>query len=115
MPNSPDPWVEDARDLDNADQLLQSANGILEKTPAIADFLRRDSKKRIIVAPKGYGKTLLLKCKRILLQKDHEQTFCLPENSLVDVTISDPPPVCHGQTFSALQITHSGCRPGQQR
>jgi hypothetical protein len=91
MPNSPDPWVEDARDLDNADQLLQSANGILEKTPAIADFLRPDSKKRIIVAPKGYGKTFLLKCKRTLLQKDHKQTFCLPENSMVDVTISDPP------------------------
>jgi len=91
MSNSPDPWVEDARDLDNADQLLQSANGILEKTPPIADFLRYDSKKRILVAPKGYGKTFLLKCKRTLLQKDHHQTFCLPENSMVDVTISYPP------------------------
>jgi hypothetical protein len=91
MSNLPDPWVEDARDLDNADQLLQSANGILEKTPAIADFLRRDTKKRIIVAPKGYGKTFLLKCKRTLIQNHIEHTFCLPENSMVDVTISDPP------------------------
>ena len=91
MANSPDPWIEDARDLDNADQLLQSANGILEKTPAIADFLRNDTKKRIIVAPKGYGKTFLLKCKRTLLQKDSARAFCLPENSMVDVTISDPP------------------------
>ena len=42
MANPPDAWVEDARNLDNAEQLLHSAQGILLETPAIADFLRND-------------------------------------------------------------------------
>jgi hypothetical protein len=60
MGNLPDAWVEDARNLDNAEQLLHSAHGILLETPAIGDFLRNETNKRIVVAPKGYGKTFLL-------------------------------------------------------
>jgi hypothetical protein len=67
MANLPNAWVEDARNLDNAEQLLHSASGVLQETPAIADFLRNETNKRIVVAPKGYGKTFLLKSKRILL------------------------------------------------
>ena len=91
MANLPDAWVEDARNLDNAEQLLQSARGILLETPAIGDFLRNETNKRIVVAPKGYGKTFLLKSKRILLQRNSENLLCLPENQLVDATISDSP------------------------
>jgi hypothetical protein len=91
MANLPDAWVEDARNLDNTEQLLQSAHGILEETPAIADFLRSESNRRIVVAPKGYGKTFLLKSKRILLQGSADHLACLPENQLVDATISDSP------------------------
>jgi hypothetical protein len=91
MANPPDAWVEDARNLDNAEQLLHSAHGILLETPAIADFLRNETNKRIVVAPKGYGKTFLLKSKRILLQQISENLSCLPENQLVDATISDSP------------------------
>jgi hypothetical protein len=91
MTNPPDAWVEDARNLDNAEQLLHSAHGILLETPAIADFLRNETNKRIVVAPKGYGKTFLLKSKRILLQRNSENLSCLPENQLVDATISDSP------------------------
>src|SRR3954467_3139701 len=91
MANLPDAWVEDARNLDNTEQLLHSAKGILEETPAIADFLRNETNKRIVVAPKGYGKTFLLKSKRILLQSSNDNPFCLPENQLVDATISDSP------------------------
>ena len=91
MANLPDAWVEDARNLDNTEQLLHSAKGILEETPAIADFLRNETNKRIVVAPKGYGKTFLLKSKRILLQSGNDNPFCLPENQLVDATISDSP------------------------
>ena len=58
MASLPDAWVEDARNLDNAEQLLHSAHGILLETPAIGDFLRNETNKRIVVAPKGYGKTL---------------------------------------------------------
>src|SRR5262249_48840506 len=50
MANLPDAWVEDARNLDNAEQLLHSAHGILLETPAIADFLRNETNKRIVVA-----------------------------------------------------------------
>ena len=91
MANLPDAWVEDARNLDNAEQLLHSAQGILLETPAIGDFLRNETNKRIVVAPKGYGKTFLLKSKRILLQRSSENLSCLPENQLVDATISDSP------------------------
>jgi hypothetical protein len=91
MANLPDAWVEDARNLDNAEQLLHSAHGIMLETPAIADFLRNETNKRIVVAPKGYGKTFLLKSKRILLQRNSENLSCLPENQLVDATISDSP------------------------
>jgi hypothetical protein len=91
MANLPDAWVEDARNLDNAEQLLQSAHGILLETPVIADFLRNETNKRIVVAPKGYGKTFLLKSKRILLQRNSENLSCLPDNQLVDATISDSP------------------------
>src|SRR4051794_6776191 len=91
MTNLPDSWVEDARNLDNTEQLLRSTKGILEETPAIADFLRDETNKRIVVAPKGYGKTFLLKSKRILLQQNSENLSCLPENQLVDATISDSP------------------------
>src|SRR3954454_13427285 len=87
----PDAWVEDARNLDNTEQLLRSTKGILEETPAIADFLRDETNKRIVVAPKGYGKTFLLKSKRILLQSGNDNLSCLPENQLVDATISDSP------------------------
>src|SRR3954451_17673828 len=91
MANLPDAWVEDARNLDNTEQLLRSAKGILEETPAITDFLRDETNKRIVVAPKGYGKTFLLKSKRILLQSGNDNLSCLPENQLVDATISDSP------------------------
>ena len=91
MANLPDAWVEDARNLDNAEQLLHSAHDILLETPAIGDFLRNETNKRIVVAPKGYGKTFLLKSKRILLQRNSENLSCLPENQLVDATISDSP------------------------
>ena len=41
MANLPDAWVEDARNLDNTEQLLSSTKNILEETPAISDFLER--------------------------------------------------------------------------
>src|SRR6516164_1709899 len=95
MASLPDAWVEDARNLDNAEQLLHSAHGILLETPAIGDFLRNETNKRIVVAPKGYGKTFLLKSKRILLQRNSENLSCLPDNQLVDATISDSPSLSH--------------------
>src|ERR1700739_2900207 len=96
MANLPDAWVEDARNLDNAEQLLHSARGILLETPAIGDFLRNETNKRVVVAPKGEGKTFLLKSKRILLQRNSENLSCLPDNQLVDATISDSPSLSQG-------------------
>lgn len=52
MANLPDAWVEDARNLDNTEQLLRSTKNILEETPAITDFLRDETNKRIVVASK---------------------------------------------------------------
>ena len=120
MASLPDTWVEDARNLDNAEQLLQSAHGILLETPAIGDFLRNETNKRIVVAPKGYGKTFLLKSKRILLQRNSENLSCLPDNQLVDATISDSPSLSQAdvQRFVRLCVLVPdlvGCVDGQRR
>ena len=112
MANLPDAWVEDARNLDNAEQLLHSARGILLETPAIGDFLRNETNKRIVVAPKGYGKTFLLKSKRILLQRNSENLSCLPDNQLVDATISDSPSLSQADLQRFVDM-RSGARFGR--
>ena len=104
MANLPDAWVEDARNLDNAEQLLHSAHGILVETPAIGDFLRNETNKRIVVAPKGYGKTFLLKSKRILLQRNLENLSCLPDNQLVDATRQPEPVASRPAAFRRLCV-----------
>jgi hypothetical protein len=114
MANLPDAWVEDARNLDNAEQLLHSAHDILLETPAIGDFLRNETNKRIVVAPKGYGKTFLLKSKRILLQRNSENLSCLPDNQLVAQRFPTAQ-ACHKPMCSVLSTMHSGARFGRPR
>ena len=79
-------WTVDADDIRVADDFDDS---LLHRTPEIDGFLTpsRDDK-FIVIATKGFGKTLLLKAKRILYQREGH-AICLPSNNLLDKPIGD--------------------------
>ena len=62
---------------------------LLHRTPEIDCFLNLDrDDKFIVIGTKGFGKTLLLKAKRILYQRDG-RAACLPVGNLLDKPIGD--------------------------
>jgi hypothetical protein len=79
-------WTVDADDIRVAEDFDES---LLHRTPEIDAFLTpgRDDK-FIVIGTKGFGKTLLLKAKRILYQRE-SQAICLPNGSLLDKPIGD--------------------------
>jgi hypothetical protein len=67
-------WTVDADDIRVAEDFDES---LLHRTPEIDSFLDLDrDDKFIVVATKGSGKTLLLKAKRILYQRDGRRRAC---------------------------------------
>jgi hypothetical protein len=79
-------WTVDADDIRVAEDFDES---FLHHTPEIDSFLNLDrDDKFIVVATKGFGKTLLLKAKRILYQRDGRAT-CLPVGNLLDKPIGE--------------------------
>src|SRR5262249_43247434 len=79
-------WTVDADDIRVAGDLDES---LLHKTPEIDAFLTPDrDDKFIVIGTKGFGKTLLLKAKRILYQRD-SRAACLPTGALLDKPIGD--------------------------
>src|SRR5438034_3610070 len=61
-------WTVDADDIRVAEDFDES---LLHRTPEIDSFLTPDrDDKFIVIATKGFGKTLLLKAKRILYQRE---------------------------------------------
>ncbi len=79
-------WTVDADDIRVADDLDES---LLHRTPEIDAFLSPDrDDKFIVIGTKGFGKTLLLKAKRILYQREG-RAVCLPVGSLLDKPIGD--------------------------
>jgi class 3 adenylate cyclase len=79
-------WTVDADDIRVADDFDEA---LLHRTPEIDAFLAptRDDK-FIVIGTKGFGKTLLLKAKRVLTQREGGVT-CLPQGSLLDKPIGD--------------------------
>jgi class 3 adenylate cyclase len=79
-------WTVDADDIRVAGDFDEA---LLHRTPEIDGFLsiERDDK-FIVIGTKGFGKTLLLKAKRILYQKK-TQAVCLPTSNLLDKPIGD--------------------------
>lgn len=79
-------WTVDADDIRVAEDFDAS---LLHRTPEIDAFLTpgRDDK-FIVIGTKGFGKTLLLKAKRILYQSEG-QAICLPSGNLLDKPIGD--------------------------
>src|SRR5215468_4139377 len=79
-------WTVDADDIRVADDFDES---LLHRTPEIDAFLSPDrDDKFVVIATKGFGKTLLLKAKRILYQKAG-RAACLPAGNLLDKPIGD--------------------------
>jgi class 3 adenylate cyclase len=79
-------WTVDADDIRVAEDF---DDALLHRTPDIDAFLspERDDK-FVVIGTKGFGKTLLLKAKRILIQRAG-QAICLPSGSLLDKPIGD--------------------------
>jgi len=79
-------WTVDADDIRVAEDFDES---LLHRTPEIDSFLTPDrDDKFIVIATKGFGKTLLLKAKRILYQRE-SRPGCLPSGTLLDKPIGD--------------------------
>ena len=79
-------WTVDADDIRVAEDFDES---LLHRTPEIEAFLTPDrDDKFIVIGTKGFGKTLLLKAKRVLYQREG-QAICLPSGNLLDKPIGD--------------------------
>ena len=79
-------WTVDADDIRVAEDFDDT---LLHHTPEIDSFLHLDrDDKFIVIGTKGFGKTLLLKAKRILYQRDG-RAACLPAGNLLDKPIGD--------------------------
>jgi class 3 adenylate cyclase len=79
-------WTVDADDIRVAEDFDDS---LLHRTPEIEGFLRSDrDDKFIVIGTKGFGKTLVLKAKRILIQREG-RAACLPAKVLLDKPIGD--------------------------
>jgi class 3 adenylate cyclase len=79
-------WTVDADDIRVAEDFDET---LLHRTPEIEAFLAPDREdKFIVIGTKGFGKTLLLKAKRILYQRAG-QSICLPSGNLLDKPIGD--------------------------
>jgi class 3 adenylate cyclase len=79
-------WTVDADDIRVAEDFDEA---LLHRTPEIESFLSSDrDDKFIVIGTKGFGKTLLLKAKRILYQRA-ARAACLPIGNLLDKPIGD--------------------------
>ncbi|PYN80186.1 MAG: hypothetical protein DMD96_14065 [Candidatus Rokuibacteriota bacterium] len=79
-------WTVDADDIRVAEDF---DDALLHRTPEIDSFLNLDrDDKFIVIGTKGFGKTLLLKAKRILYQRAG-RAVCLPTGTLLDKPIGD--------------------------
>lgn len=77
-------WTVDADDIRVAEDFDAA---LLHRTPEIEEFLSHGGEKFVVIGTKGFGKTLLLKAKRVLMQRG--SVICLPEHGLLDKPIGD--------------------------
>ena len=87
------PWVVDAKDIEPED-LDQFSGQLLHLNNQIANFLDPATTEAVLViAPKGFGKTLLLKAKRQSMRERYHTM--LPERALVDKPSANPDLMSH--------------------
>jgi TIR domain len=77
-------WSIDANTIDFDDLKTGQLNNYMVKTREIDDFLSSNTKKMFIVAPKGLGKTYLLKVKSQLLRESNSGFKFIPANTLCE-------------------------------
>lgn len=77
-------WNIDANNIDLHDINTGQLNNYMVRTREIDDFLSPDTKKMFIVAPKGLGKTYLLKVKSQLFRESKSGYKFIPHNSLCE-------------------------------
>jgi class 3 adenylate cyclase len=95
------PWVVDAKDIEPED-LDQFSGQLLHLNNQIADFLDPATTEEVLViAPKGFGKTLLLKAKRQSMRERYGTI--LPERALVDKPSANPDLMSHREYGSVRE------------
>jgi class 3 adenylate cyclase len=95
------PWVVDAKDIEPED-LDQFSGQLLHLNNQIADFLDPATTEEVLViAPKGFGKTLLLKAKRQSMRERYRAI--LPERALVDKPSANPDLMSHREYGSVRE------------
>ena len=98
------PWVVDAKDIEPED-LDQFSGQLLHLNNQIADFLDPATTEAVLViAPKGFGKTLLLKAKRQSMRERYRTI--LPERALVDKPSANPDLMSHRE-YGAVRETEA--------
>ena len=94
-------WVEDAQQLTELRDLNSSQSSVLLRTAEVEEFLSNVSlSSHALVAPKGFGKTFVLKLKRISLQ-EHDYR-CFPFSPIVDRP-SNKPPILPNEIINVLE------------
>jgi class 3 adenylate cyclase len=79
-------WTVDADDIKIAEDF---DDALLHKPPWIENFLGAGGdEKFIVIGTKGFGKTLLLKARRVRYQRT-DGVLCIPTNALLDKPIGD--------------------------
>ena len=98
------PWVVDAKDIEPED-LDQFHGQLLHLNNQIADFLDPSTtEEMLVIAPKGFGKTLLLKAKRQSMRERYGTM--LPERALVDKPSANPDLMTHRE-YGGLRETEA--------
>ena len=94
-------WVEDAQQLTELRDLSSSQGSVLLRTTEVEEFLSNLTlSSHALVAPKGFGKTLVLKLKRISLQENDYR--CFPFSPIVDRP-SNKPPILPNEIINVLE------------
>ena len=94
-------WVEDAQQLTELRDLNSSQSSVLLRTAEVEEFLSNTSlSSHALVAPKGFGKTFVLKLKRVSLQENDYR--CFPLSPIVDRP-SNKPPILPNEIINVLE------------
>ncbi|MEM0907490.1 MAG: hypothetical protein AAGJ94_09020, partial [Pseudomonadota bacterium] len=94
-------WIEDAQILAAQKELASAKDSILLITRDVEAYLDpANTHSSALVAPKGFGKTLILKLKRVLIQNDNFRT--LPKGVIVDRP-KDRPPILSKDIIAVLE------------
>jgi hypothetical protein len=98
-------WVEDAQVLTDLEDLANNHNSVLLRTAEVSEFLTdENSPSCALVAPKGFGKTFILKLKRSSLQGNGWK--CFPNGLIVDRP-KDSPPILVTDNLSLLEASEA--------